>query len=61
MAWRVKRQVALILLGVAALVIAVVVLVINRDTSTDLLAVLGLVGGAAIVVVSLPNGNGKTD
>ena len=61
MAWRVKRQVALILLGVAALVIAVVVLVINRDTSTDLLAVLGLVGGAAIVVVSLPNGNGKTE
>jgi hypothetical protein len=61
MPWRVKREVALIVLGVAALVIAIVVLVINRDTSTDLLAVLGLVGGAAIVVVSLPNGNGTTD
>jgi hypothetical protein len=61
MSWRIKREVALIILGVAALVIAIVVLLINRDTSTDLLAVLGLIGGAAIVVVSLPNGNGKTE
>jgi hypothetical protein len=61
MPWRVKREVALVILGVAALVIAIVVLIINRDTSTDLLAVLGLIGGAAIVVVSLPDNNGKTE
>jgi hypothetical protein len=59
MPWRVKREVALILLGVVALVIAIIVLVINQSVSTDLLASLGLIGGAAMVIVSLPNGNGK--
>jgi hypothetical protein len=59
--WRVKRVWIEILLGVAALTLAIVVLVLNRDTSTDLLAVLGLVGGVAIVVNALPanGGNGK--
>jgi hypothetical protein len=48
----------MIVLGVAALTLAIIVLVLNRDTSTDLLAVLGLVGGVAIVITSLPaNGN----
>ena len=56
MPWRVKREVALILLGVVALVIAIIVLVINQSVSTDLLASLGLIGGAAMVIVSLPNG-----
>jgi hypothetical protein len=52
----------MILLGVAALVLAIVVLVINRDLSSDLLAVLGIVGGIAIVIVALPtNGNNKHD
>jgi hypothetical protein len=55
----VKRQVALILCGVAALALAVIVLVLNRDTSGDLLAVLGIIGAVAIIVVSLPPGNGK--
>ena len=59
MPWRVKRQVALILLGVVALVIAIIVLVINQSVSTDLLASLGLIGGAAMVIVSLPNGGDK--
>ena len=60
MPWRVKREVALILLGVVALVIAIIVLVINQSVSTDLLASLGLIGGAAMVIVSLPaNGDGK--
>jgi hypothetical protein len=60
MPWRVKREVALILLGVVALVIAIIVLVINQSVSTDLLASLGLIGGAAMVIVSLPtNGEPK--
>jgi hypothetical protein len=58
--WRVKRIWIEILLGVAALTLAIVVLVLNRDTSTDLLAVLGLVGGVAIVVNALP-ANGGSD
>jgi len=45
----------LVVLGVAALVLAIVVLVIARRVETRLLAVLGLVGGAAMVVVALPN------
>jgi hypothetical protein len=55
----VRRQVYLILIGVAVLVIAVIVLIRNRDLNSDLLAVLGLLGGLAIVIVSLPPGNGK--
>jgi hypothetical protein len=59
MPWRVKRIWLEILCGVAALTIAIVVLVLNRDTSSDLLAVLGLVGGVAIIINTLPaNGNG---
>jgi len=58
MPWKVKREAALILLAVVALVLAIIVFVISQSLSTDLLAALGLVGGAAIVVVSLPNGNG---
>jgi hypothetical protein len=59
MPWRVKREVVLILLAVIALVLAIIVFVISQSLSTDLLAALGLVGGAAIVIVSLPNGNGS--
>jgi hypothetical protein len=54
MPWQVRRTVLLILCGVAALTLAIIVLVINRDTPSDLLAVLGLVGGVAIVIVALP-------
>jgi hypothetical protein len=61
MPWRIKRVWIEILLGVAALTLAIIVLVLNRDVPSDLLAVLGLVGGAAIVVNALPDngGNGK--
>jgi len=51
------RLVALILLGVAMLALAVVILARNRNLDVDLLAVLGLIGGAAIVVVCLPREN----
>jgi peptidoglycan/LPS O-acetylase OafA/YrhL len=56
---RARRTAALILLGAAVLALAVVVFVLNRDTSSDLLAVVAVLGGLAIVVVALPtNGNG---
>jgi hypothetical protein len=48
----------LIVLGAAMLALAVVVWVLNRDTSSDLLAVGLLLGGLAAVIVVLPR-NGK--
>jgi hypothetical protein len=57
-----RRTTLLIVIGAAVLALAVVVFVLARDTGEDLLAVLGLLGGLAIVVVALPvirNGNGK--
>lgn len=53
-----RRQACLIVLGVAALVLALIVLVRNRSLDVDLLALLGLVDGLAIVVVSLPEDRG---
>jgi len=49
-----RRNLYLILLGVATLVIAIIVMVRNRSLDTDLLAALGILGGLAIVVVALP-------
>jgi hypothetical protein len=58
MPWRVKRLYIEILIGAAVLALAVIVLVLNRDVPSDLLAVLGLLGGVAIVINALPaNGN----
>jgi peptidoglycan/LPS O-acetylase OafA/YrhL len=58
--WRVRKVIVLTLLGVAVLALAVVVFVLNRDTSSDVLAVIALLGGVAIIVNSLPsNGNGN--
>jgi predicted neutral ceramidase superfamily lipid hydrolase len=54
----VKRTVYLILCGVVVLTLAIIVLVLNRDTPSDLLAVIGIVGAVAIIIVSLPP-NGK--
>ena len=59
MTWHTRRTVYLMLCGVALLVLAVIVWVLNQDTSADLLAAAAVVGGLAVVVVSLPdNGNG---
>jgi hypothetical protein len=55
----VRREVILILCGVAAFVLGLIVLIRNRDLDTDLLAALGLVGGVAIIAVALPGSNGK--
>lgn len=53
-----RRMAALILLGVAVLVLAIIVLIRNRNIDSDLLAVTAILGGLAIVVVALPV-NGK--
>jgi hypothetical protein len=57
---RARRTAILIVLGAAMLGLAVVVWVLNRDVSSDLLAVGLLLGGAAAVVVTLPR-NGHDD
>ena len=57
----VKREVWLLLLAVAVLVISLIVLIRNRDIDTDLLAALGLLGGVAMIVVALPSRNGKKE
>jgi hypothetical protein len=48
----------LILLGVAMLVLAIIVYVTGRTYDLDLLATIGILGGLAVVVVTLPQ-NGK--
>jgi hypothetical protein len=59
---RARRTATLIVLGAAMLALAIVVLVLNRDVPSDLLAGVGVLGGLAIVVVALPNnGNGGKD
>jgi uncharacterized YccA/Bax inhibitor family protein len=57
----VRRTTILILLGVAVLVLAILILIRNRSLDTDLLAVIGVLGGVAIVVVSLPTTKDKDD
>jgi hypothetical protein len=49
-----RRTAVLIVLGVVALVLAGTVLARNRSLDDELLATIGIVGGLAIVVVSLP-------
>ena len=58
MPWRIAKTVILILLGVSVLVLAIVIFILNQNTSSDLLAVVGLIGGLAIIVNSLPS-NGE--
>ena len=55
----VKRQVYLILLGVGALTLGAIVLATAHDWQEHLLAALGVLGGLAIIVVSLPGGDDK--
>ena len=54
-----RKMFTMIVLGVVMLSIAIVVWILNRDLSSDLLAVIGVLGGLAAVVIILPtNGNG---
>jgi hypothetical protein len=54
MSWQLKREVLLVLLGVVVCALSIVVLVLNRDASTEILGVIGLGGGIAIIVNTLP-------
>jgi hypothetical protein len=49
-----RRTAILIVLGVVILVLAGTVLARNRSLDDELLATIGIVGGLAVVVVSLP-------
>jgi hypothetical protein len=53
-----RKLAALILLGVAMLVLAILVYTRDRRVDDDLLATIGILGGVAVVVVTLPT-NGR--
>jgi hypothetical protein len=62
MPWRLKREVYLVLMGCAVLILSGIVLALNQDLSTDLLASIAVLGGLAIIINSLPfssNGNNQ--
>jgi hypothetical protein len=54
MPWRLKQEVILILLSCLILALTIIVFVLNQNTSSDLLAVIGLLGGLAIIINTLP-------
>ena len=54
MPWRLRREIALILLGVVVMALSIVVLILNQSASSEILAAIGLVGGIAIIVNLLP-------
>jgi hypothetical protein len=58
MPWKTKRLLWLMTCGFALIVLAIVIFV--RDDSTDsvLLACMGVIGGIAVIITNLPNGNG---
>jgi hypothetical protein len=55
---RARRVAYLILLGVGTLTLSLIVLTQNQSISTELLGTVGLLGGLAIILVTLPT-NGK--
>jgi hypothetical protein len=56
---RTRQLLLLYLGGVAVMALAVVVFILNRGLAVDLLAVVGLLGGLAIIINALPTHNGK--
>lgn len=60
MPWRLRKEIILILAGAAAIAISITVWILGQNLSSDLLAIVGFVGGIAIIVRTLPS-NGKTD
>jgi hypothetical protein len=58
MPWSLRRQIALTVLGVVVMVLSIVVLILNQNASTEILAAIGLGGGIAIIVNTLPT-NGE--
>ena len=60
MPWRLKQRVGMILFGVVSLVISIVVLIHNESLSTELLGAIGVVGGLAMILISLPSNNNNS-
>jgi hypothetical protein len=58
---RARQLATLFVLGAGILALAIVVFVLNRDTSSDVLAVIALLGGLAIIVNSLPSNHRNGD
>jgi hypothetical protein len=62
MPWKVKRSLILYACGFFALGLAIVVFVRNKTIDGDLLAVIAILGGIAIIVNQLPeNGNNNKE
>jgi hypothetical protein len=59
MPWRIRRLLYLIAIAFAIGGLAIVVFVRDKSTDTVLLACMGLLGGVAIILSNLPNGNDK--
>ena len=59
MRWIARRRLILILIGSVALALSIVVWIINQSISSDVLAAVGVLGGIAIVINSLPE-NGES-
>jgi hypothetical protein len=56
--WRVKRLLGLMACGFAVLALAVVVLIRDRSTDSEILGTIAILGGIAIILTNLPaNGN----
>lgn len=58
MPWRLRKTIYLIVIGAAVLALSIVVFVRHKSIDTDALAAIGVLGGLAIIINSLPN-NGK--
>jgi hypothetical protein len=54
MPWHLRRELSLIVAGVIVMALSIVVLILNQNASTEILAAIGLVGGIAIIVNTLP-------
>jgi len=54
MPWRVKRLLILMACGFAVLGLSLAVLARHDSVDGDLLAIIGIVGGIAIIVTNLP-------
>jgi hypothetical protein len=61
MRWELRRQLLLIALGCLVLVASGIVLALNQDASTEILAAVGILGGAAIIVNALPANGANHD
>ena len=61
MPWRLRREIALIVLGVIVMALSIVVLILNQSASSEILAAIGLVGGIAIIINLLPANGDHAD